>query len=182
MSHLPDNSPTEAGLPLVSKCRSKNGAQASTSGAGGCGCKRGGKLRFFLQRVSAVVILALLAFHLLTLRNWGPWSAAEVPRSGSATAADGPTTTAFASTVRQLWDFLPSAGPSPLRFAVAVFYLLATLAVIYHLANGFWTGAIAWGLTPSASAQQRSLWACTAFGIILAVLGLLGWYAFIAAP
>ena len=38
-------------------------------------CKRGGKLRFFLQRVSAVVILAFIAFHLLTLRNWGPWSA-----------------------------------------------------------------------------------------------------------
>ena len=35
-------------------------------------CKRGGKLRFFLQRVSAVVVLAFIAFHLLTLRNWGP--------------------------------------------------------------------------------------------------------------
>ena len=28
-------------------------------------CKRGGKLRFFLQRVSAVVILGFIAFHLL---------------------------------------------------------------------------------------------------------------------
>ena len=61
-------------------------------------------------------------------------------------------------------------------------YLLGTAAVVYHLANGLWTGAIAWGLTPSAAWQQRSLWAFSAFGIMLLLLGALGWYAFIVAP
>ena len=147
-------------------------------------CKRGGKLRFFLQRVSAVVILTFIAFHLLTLRNWRPWSAAAEAAQGAASStADDPAKTAFAASARQIWDFLPSANaPSPVRFAVVVFYLLGTTAVIYHLANGLWTGAIAWGLTPSAAAQQRSLWACTACGIVFLALGALGWYAFIVAP
>src|SRR5208282_2715199 len=40
MSRLPDNSENDASLPLVSKCRSKNGSQGSASGSGGCGCKQ----------------------------------------------------------------------------------------------------------------------------------------------
>src|SRR5271165_2954460 len=98
-------------------------------------CKRGGKLRFFLQRVSAVVILAFIAFHLLTLRDWGPkFATSEAAKSA-----------------------------------------LSMTAAIYHLGNGLWTGAIAWGLTQSPSAQQRSLWVSIAFGIMLLVLGTLGW-------
>jgi succinate dehydrogenase / fumarate reductase cytochrome b subunit len=147
-------------------------------------CKRGGKLRFFLQRISAVVILAFIAFHLLTLRDWGPWSAgSETLKNAISTAAADSTKTAIATSVRQIWDFLPSANAfSSVRCAVIVFYLLGTVAAIYHFANGLWTGAITWGLSQSACSQQRSLWAFTAFGIMLIVLGALGWYAFIVAP
>jgi len=147
-------------------------------------CKRGGKLRFFLQRMSAVLILTFIAFHLFTLRDWGPWSArSETPTSVVSTTAADSTKTAMAASAGQIWGFLPSAdAPLPVRFAVIVFYLLGTVAVIYHFANGLWTGAIAWGLTQSASSQQRSFWAFAAFGIMLTVLGTLGWYAFIVAP
>ena len=147
-------------------------------------CNRGGKLRFFLQCVSAVVILAFLGFHLLTLRDWGPnFAQAEAARNAHASTLDGSTPAAFATSVWQLWDFLPSTGShSLLRFIVAAFYLLGVTAVIYHFANGLWTGAIAWGLTPLPSAQLRSLWFSTACGITLLVLGTLGWYAFIVAP
>lgn len=147
-------------------------------------CKRGGKLRFFLQRVSAVVILAFVAFHLITLRNWGPWSSAAQAATGPAlTVAGNAPQTAFATSVRQVWDFLPSAGaPSLMGFAATMLYLFGTAAVVYHLANGLWTGGIAWGLTRSDGSQQRSLWACTALGIMLLLLGTLGWYAFIVAP
>ena len=145
-------------------------------------CKRGGKLRFFLQRVSAVVILAFIVFHLLTLRNWGLWSTgSQTAKSADATTAAA-SMTAFAASVRQIWDFLPSAEALPMRFAVVVFYLLATAAAIYHFSNGLWTGAIAWGLTTSDRSQQRSLWICAAFGFLFMVLGVLGWYAFILAP
>ena len=107
-------------------------------------CKRGGKLRFFLQRVSAAVVLAFIAFHLLTLRDWGPWSASTAaPTNAVSTAADDSAKTAFATSVHQVWGFLPSTeAPSPARFAVMAFYLLGTAAVVYHLANGLWTGRL----------------------------------------
>jgi succinate dehydrogenase / fumarate reductase cytochrome b subunit len=145
-------------------------------------CKRGGKLRFFLQRASAVVILTFLAFHLVTLRNWGPWSASFEAANAVVSSTADSTTTAFATSVRQVWRFLPSTGASPMRFAAIVFYLLGTSAAVYHLSNGLWTGAIAWGLTTSNCSQQRSLRAFTAFGVILMVLGALGWFVFIVAP
>ncbi len=147
-------------------------------------CKRGGKLRFFLQRLSALAILAFIAFHLLTLKDWGPWSAGtEAPSTAVLTTAAAPAPKAFAASVRQVWSFLPSGNTtSALRFAVIAFYLLGTVAVIYHLANGLCTGAIAWNLTPSAALQQRSVWVCISFGILLLVFGVAGWYAFIVTP
>ena len=125
-----------------------------------------------------------MAFHLLTLRNWGPRFAATAgPWRAVSTTVDGATQTAFAAGVRQVWDFFDSPGAaSSVRFAVALFYLLGAAAAIYHFANGLWTGAMAWGLPQSASSQRRSLWAFTAFGIALLVLGAMGWYAFLAAP
>ena len=143
-------------------------------------CKRGGKLRFFLQRVSAVVILAFIAFHLLTLRNWGPWSAATEATRDAVSTPGHAATTALATAAGQIWAFLPAAASS-VRFVVTAFYLLGTAAAVYHFANGLWTGGIAWGFTPSDGAQQRSIRACTVLGIMLLMLGTLGWFALVVA-
>jgi succinate dehydrogenase / fumarate reductase cytochrome b subunit len=100
----------------------------------------------------------------------------------STTTADS-TNAAFAASVRQIWGFSPSVDAvSPTRFALTALYLLGTAAVIYHFANGLWSGALAWGLAPSPNAQQRLLWACTAFAVMVGVLGALGGYAFLVAP
>ena len=40
---------------------------------------------------------------------------------------------------------------------------LGILASAFHLANGFWTAAITWGLTISANAQRR--WGAVCVGI-----------------
>ena len=147
-------------------------------------CKRGGKLRYFLQRASAVAILAFLAFHLLTLRAWEPRSAGtQVSREADPIAAADSTNTALAAGVQQIWGFLPRTDNSSSRYlAVAVIYLLGTAAAIYHFTNGLWTGAVAWGVVQSAAWQQRSLWVFTAGAIMLGVLGALGWYAFVVVP
>ena len=49
----------------------------------------------------------------------------------------------------------------------AVFYLVGVTAAVYHFANGLWTAAITWGLTISATAQQRWGYACAGIGAML---------------
>jgi succinate dehydrogenase/fumarate reductase cytochrome b subunit len=39
--------------------------------------------------------------------------------------------------------------------SVEAFYVLAIVAVSYHLANGLWTGAIAWGALDSDRAKRK---------------------------
>lgn len=48
-------------------------------------------------------------------------------------------------------------------------YPIGILCAAFHLANGFWTAAISWGLTVSAAAQKRWGWVC--FALFLFTLG-----------
>jgi succinate dehydrogenase / fumarate reductase cytochrome b subunit len=122
-------------------------------------CDRGGKTRYFLQRVSALIVLAFVVFHVATLSPWGLHGGAFDPSR------------AFDSV----------AGAVRANALVAAFYLLAICAVSYHLANGLWSGAIAWGAISSERAKQRWQLACAAFGIALCSAGLIAWYAFVIA-
>ncbi|MFY9781259.1 MAG: hypothetical protein WAJ85_12225 [Candidatus Baltobacteraceae bacterium] len=119
------------------------------------GCNRGGKVRYFLQRTSALVIVAFIAFHVATLSTWGLNGGAFEPSRPYASVA--------------------AALRSP---AVKAFYLLAIVAVSYHLANGLFTGAGLWGLVRSDEGKRRWRWVCAALGISLASLGSAAWYAF----
>jgi len=83
----------------------------------------GSDLRYWLQRVSAVVLLAFIAFHVLTLHHWG--GRRFDPRN------------AFASTTQALRNFWSGQGAgSPANLLIAQFYLLAIAAAVFHLANG----------------------------------------------
>jgi succinate dehydrogenase / fumarate reductase cytochrome b subunit len=56
-----------------------------------------------------------------------------------------------------------------------VVYPIGILASCYHLANGFWTAGITWGLTISAHAQRRWGLACSglfAVTLLCAVMAL----------
>ena len=57
-----------------------------------------------------------------------------------------------------------------INWSVAYFvYPLGIIASCYHLANGFWTAGITWGLTVSAASQRRWGWVCT--GLFAFTLG-----------
>ena len=51
-------------------------------------------------------------------------------------------------------------------------YPIGILASCYHLANGFWTAAITWGLTVSASAQKRWGYACAGLFALTFIAGI----------
>ncbi|MBC7782897.1 MAG: hypothetical protein H7144_03580 [Burkholderiales bacterium] len=94
---------------------------------------------YLLQRVSAVALLAFIFFHVGGMYGWfGEWLTFDKDR-------------AFDSTVRHV-----QANP----FLYLIVYPLGVIAGTFHLANGFWTAAIAWGLTVSKEAQNRWGWVC----------------------
>jgi succinate dehydrogenase / fumarate reductase cytochrome b subunit len=120
-------------------------------------CDRGGKTRYYLQRVSALIVLSFIVFHVATLSRWGLHGGSYDPARSYESVAAVLRANAF----------------------VAAFYLTAIVAVSYHLANGLWTGAVAWGAVVSDRAKRNWEIACAAFGTALCLAGVAAWYAFV---
>jgi succinate dehydrogenase / fumarate reductase cytochrome b subunit len=114
---------------------------------------RYGKNWFYvLQRISAIVLIFFMVFHIFAMKGL---FGGEV---GSAMKFD--PVDATRSTARHMnyafwvWGFI---------------YPVGILASCYHLANGFWTAAITWGLTVSKKAMRR--WGMVCVGIFVFTLG-----------
>src|SRR5207244_6771791 len=63
-----------------------------------------------------------------------------------------------------------------------VIYPIGIVASCYHLANGFWTAAITWGLTVSNGAQRRWGIACGGLFAVTLICGFLALIALIRHP
>jgi succinate dehydrogenase / fumarate reductase cytochrome b subunit len=88
-------------------------------------------LKYLLQRISALGVLAFLGAHL--------WKAFLAPRL----LGNGPE--AFDDIAREMHFHMPT---------LAV-YLLGTLGVAYHLANGIQNFGMAWGIFASERSMRR---------------------------
>jgi succinate dehydrogenase / fumarate reductase cytochrome b subunit len=110
---------------------------------------------YWLQRLTGLGILAFLLLHVGLTRIQG--------MREPAIRAD-------------LYGHMQALLAQPWMFAV---YLMGLLLSVFHLANGLWSMAIAWGLTTSPRAQARFGYACGALGLLLAALGLHGLVGFL---
>jgi len=107
---------------------------------------------YVVQRVSGLLLVGFIFFHVTAMRGWwaanlkfDPWRASE-------------TAVAHLSA----------------NWLIAWFvYPLGITAACYHLAYGFWTAAITWGLTVSAGAQRRWGWVCMGLFVFSFVCGML---------
>jgi succinate dehydrogenase / fumarate reductase cytochrome b subunit len=107
-------------------------------------------LKYALQRLSAVGVLLFLGAHL--------WLAMLRPRLVEGHAE------AFADLTHEMHFHTPTL----------VVYLLGTLGVSYHLANGLHSFAMGWGLAVSRRALAKlEVWALAAFVVLL----LMSWGA-----
>lgn len=127
----------------------------------------GGNVRYFLQRVTAYILLAFVIYHIGTLHKWG------VALLGYKPAFD--PLDAYNTTVKAIQS---PYGSSALNIAVSAFYLLGIWSAVFHWANGMWTAAIAWGLTITARSQKNWGNVCCAFGIFMMVVGTAAWAEF----
>jgi succinate dehydrogenase / fumarate reductase cytochrome b subunit len=114
---------------------------------------------YVLQRISAIIIVLFILFHVLALK-YGLFQTNYAFEPEHALGTVG----------RHLQ--MPNHW-----FIVCVVYPIGILASCYHLANGFWTAAITWGLTVSNCAQRRWGYACA---VLFAVTFIAGMTALIA--
>lgn len=103
---------------------------------------------YFFQRVSAIILVLFIAFHVLAMKGL----------FGGALTFDPAEATATTARHMQVSPWLGY-----------VIYPIGILAACFHLANGFWTAAITWGLTVSKAAQRR--WGGVCVLIFLATFG-----------
>ena len=125
----------------------------------------GSDLRQWLQRVTAVILLAFVLFHVAVMHRW--FGGRFDPNNAFASASHA---------IWQFWNGLPAGHPGNLFFAQ--FYVLGLIAAAYHLTNGIATGAGVLGLVSTPVAQERLWRTCLVAAPILLLAGLGAWYAF----
>jgi succinate dehydrogenase / fumarate reductase cytochrome b subunit len=113
----------------------------------------GKNIFYVLQRVSAIIIVLFILFHVLALKYglFGTTLSFEPHRALQTVALH----------MHAGWPI------------VWIIYPLGILASCYHLANGFWTAAITWGLTISAAAQRRWGFVCIALFVLTFAAGMI---------
>lgn len=115
---------------------------------------------YFWQRVSAMVIVAFILFHVLAMKGLFGANLAFDPSHATPSAIHH---------LKTSW------------FLAWVVYPIGVLASSYHLANGFWTAAITWGLTVSAAAQRRWGYVCAGLFALTFLSGMIAIFAVIHA-
>lgn len=105
---------------------------------------------YVMQRVTAVILVAFIFFHVGAMFGW----------FGSTLRFEPDN--AYQSTVRHL-------QANPILWLIV--YPLGVIAGTFHLANGFWTAGIAWGLTVSKKAQLRWGWVCVGLFLFTTACG-----------
>jgi succinate dehydrogenase/fumarate reductase cytochrome b subunit len=143
---------------------------------------RGSDMRYWLQRVTAVILLVFLCFHLATMHRWGlhlvyqitHWPAV---RRYAASGLFEPQR-AFASVSEAQWHFWDQHTANPANLLIVELYLLGIAAAVYHLANGVATGAEVLGFVTTTRQKDRCWRVCMGAGFVLAAIGLAAWYAF----
>lgn len=99
---------------------------------------------FYLQRLTAIIVVIFLLFHVSMLRFM-----VHEPQA----------------IINQLAGILHN----PLYF---VLYIIGVLASIYHFANGLFTFCITWGICVGERAQKIFSWAVVAIFIVLSALAI----------
>ena len=96
---------------------------------------------YTLQRVSAIILIAFIAFHVLGMKGFFGKTLEFNPVNHAADSAARHVNSAW-----WIWGLV---------------YPIGILASCFHLANGFWTAGITWGLTVSSQAIRRWGVVCT---------------------
>ncbi|TKC15722.1 succinate dehydrogenase cytochrome b558 subunit [Robertmurraya kyonggiensis] len=107
---------------------------------------------FLLQRVTGVITLIFLAWHV-----WETRIAA-----------------AFGADVN--FDMMESILSNPF---MVTFYIIGVVSAIFHFANGLWSFAVSWGITVTPRSQLISTYVTMVIFIALSIVGIRAIFAFV---
>ena len=125
-----------------------------------------GKNWFYVfQRISALILVFFILFHILSMK--GVFGG----RLGQQLTFNPFDATATVATHMHAAWWIPY-----------IIYPIGILASCYHLANGFWTAAITWGLTISKASQRRWGFCCGGLFLFTAACGLVALIAAVNSP
>lgn len=113
----------------------------------------GSNWRFLLQRVSGIVTLLFVVYHVWSFRLKSAFFGTEVDFHAVSAHLLNP------------WIF--------------AFYVLGVLSTTFHFTNGLWSGLITWGITTGPRAQQISGRILLVLFALLSVVGLGSLLAFV---
>jgi succinate dehydrogenase / fumarate reductase, cytochrome b subunit len=112
---------------------------------------------YLLQRVSAIILVLFLAFHVMSMKGWIPGADnSQLLKALRFEPVEVATTTVIRHMQAAWW-------------VGWVVYPIGILAATFHLANGVWAAAVTWGLTVSSKAQKR--WGVVSVGLFLFTFG-----------
>lgn len=105
---------------------------------------------FYIQRITGIITLIFLLYHVWTLR---------VVTHGQVT---------FETVAKQLHQ--------PLLLA---FYLVGLLSTTFHFSNGLWNFGYHWGITIGPRSLRASTWVMASVFVILSAIGIRAIFAFV---
>lgn len=114
---------------------------------------------YLLQRISAIILIAFIVFHVLAMKGLLGHAMIFEPRNATATVISG---------IDAHW------------FVAWIVYPIGIIAASFHTANGFWTAAVSWGLTVSDASRCRWGWVCIIFFFGMLIAGTIALAAVIA--
>ena len=106
----------------------------------------GRNYQYTMQRITGVLALGFILFHVLSTRGWFYLTGVE-------------------TNYARMHEFMMN----PLILTV---YVVGVLSCLYHLTNGIFTFCITWGITEGPRAQTMVNYACVALFLILAFVGV----------
>jgi succinate dehydrogenase / fumarate reductase cytochrome b subunit len=123
--------------------------------------------RYTLQRLSGVVALVFVFWHVFEMHGWvrWPWWIANIiePLGGARFDPLAAPLTAAATIQRSPW--------------IIALYAVGVIASVYHLANGLVSMGMTWGVWTSERARRRMLWPAAVVCAGLSVVGLAALWA-----
>lgn len=101
-------------------------------------------LSYTLQRVTGTILLFFISYHVWTTRF-----------AGIETS--------------QMFQTLAHNYSNPW---VSGFYVVGILSAAFHLSNGLWGFAVAWGIVSGAKSMETAWKVCIGLGVVVALMGL----------